>query len=296
MKVRWGVWSLRQAVILGVISVVLILQNLPVVETARLSVVLPAQPLQWGLTSLLGRLERGWRCFLMSEGAQSEVADLQQRIAALETRLARQEELLREAQVCLQNLNARMPDGVRPIAIARVIATDASSLRDAVLVNAGARDGVSLQTVAVWNGVLVGRVTAVGPTCSRVRLVSDPASRVAARSVRTRDLGILSGRGDGRCVLQYVSYQGDIQAGDTLVSAGTDGVFPPAFLLAQVVAADDRRGGLLRRFEARPSITASRIEHVLLAAWTPPDMTLSVTPQSPVRTSRDEGVAGETRP
>ncbi len=96
---------------------------------------------------------------------------------------------------------------------------------------AGVRAG---QPVRAARG-LVGRVVEVGHHSARVLLLTDSASRVPVRVVRTGRPAIVAGVNDAELELRYVApADGELKVGDRLVTSGDGGIFPPDVPVAVV--------------------------------------------------------------
>ncbi len=276
MKAKLGRRSRRLIAVLVILTVVLNALPPGTAGTLRMSVTLPVQPFQWLATRASIALAGLPRRLTPDDGP--DVRWLEQEVVRLNTRVAHLEAGLEAARRRLESLTHREHPGVIEIALANVIASDSSDWRRTLVLDRGVAAGVRAGDVAVWYGALVGRVTEVGPKCSRIRLLTDPAARVAVRSARTRAHGILFGRGEGRCRMRYVGYDRDIAKEDMLVTAGTDGVFPPDYLVGRCLGSDARPGELERRIEAAPWISPGRVEAVKLIRWQAPEKTFADGP------------------
>jgi len=268
--------AVRAGVLLAV-SFALLLTPAPVADAARMLVAAPLRPLQWlaarSLRTLGGWLPR-WGVTDGTDRRAPSVRDLTRRVERLETELAHQKELLRDALRKLDALRQAAARPLEPVALADVIAYDASDWRQSMIVDRGRSAGVRVGMVALWGGALVGRVVAVGPFCSRVRLITEPASRVAVRSARSRAAGLLHGTGLDTCRVKYVGYQDDIRKGDRIVTAGMDGLFPAHLVVGTCVRSDRSPGELMRTVLVRPAVSPRKLESVLIVRFQPPDRTL----------------------
>ncbi|MEQ1510597.1 MAG: rod shape-determining protein MreC [Sphingopyxis sp.] len=124
----------------------------------------------------------------------------------------------------------------RPIAIAMLLSTSISSTRRYANIDAGFGDGVrSGQPVRSADG-LIGRTLEVGPTVSRVLLITDRQNVVPA--VRARDgLALLvSGRGDELLDVRALNAAGNpLKIGDVLHSSGSGGLYQPRTPIGVIV-------------------------------------------------------------
>ena len=163
-------------------------------------------------------------------GLSAENRQLRESLSRNQLEMARLREALRQTHQS-STLIAALPE-IRGI-VAEVIGRSTLPTQQTLLINKGAEDGLTLQTVILDAAGVVGRIAEVYPTTALVALLSDSESRVASIVERSRETGLL--RGDGfQGELLYLSDQADIQQGDRVVTAGLDGPFPKGLLLGIV--------------------------------------------------------------
>ncbi len=179
---------------------------------------------------------------------QSELTDLQ------EVRLANQR--LRKL------LDFREASGFSGVA-ARVIAVDASSLFRTVLIDKGSKHGLREGLPVVVAEGAVGRVVKCTPRQSRVLLVTDASSSVAALAQRSRTRAICRGQGD-YLTLEFALRRDDIAVGDHIVTSGTGGTFPKGLVLGQASDIERETYGLFQTVTVIPKVDFSRLEEVLV--------------------------------
>jgi rod shape-determining protein MreC len=122
-----------------------------------------------------------------------------------------------------------------------VLADSGSPFRQSVLLNVGSRDGI-IDGWAVMDGLgLVGRISGVGQTTSRVILLSDSNSRIPVTIQPSGQQALLEGDNTAIPPLNFVENPDLIRPGDQVVSSGDGGVFPAGLLVGQVVEGPDRR-------------------------------------------------------
>ncbi|PTV95528.1 rod shape-determining protein MreC [Rhodobacter aestuarii] len=122
-----------------------------------------------------------------------------------------------------------------------VLADSGSPFRQSVLLNVGARDGV-VDGWATMDGLgLVGRISGVGKSTSRVVLLTDTASRVPVTIQPSGQRAMLTGDNSMLPPLDFLENPDLVRPGDRVVSSGDGGVFPAGLLVGQVVQGQDRR-------------------------------------------------------
>lgn len=122
-----------------------------------------------------------------------------------------------------------------------VLADSGSPFRQSVLLNVGSRDGIQ-DGWATMDGLgVVGRISGVGRSVSRVVLLTDASSRVPVTVQPSGQRAILSGDNSPLPPLDFLEKTDLVRPGDRVVSSGDGGVFPAGLLVGQVVQGADRR-------------------------------------------------------
>jgi len=142
-----------------------------------------------------------------------------------------------------------------PVASGRIVGSSFSSPRRFAIFSAGSSDGVRVGMPLRSPSGLIGRVMDAGSLASRVLLVSDRASIVPARILRTGQPVISQGRGDGTVDLRPLEVgRNPFRPGDIVITSGTGGLYPPLIPIARVVRLDD--DGAIARPLADPGSTS----------------------------------------
>ena len=146
---------------------------------------------------------------------------------------------------------------------ASVIGHDASGLYRSVLIDRGAGDGVAHDQAVLSPDGVVGRVVKVFPRSALVLLLTDRSSGIDAIVQRTRDQGVVQGRGGSVCELRYLDRSAEVEVGDVIVASGMGGHFPKGARIGQVSVVN-RGGDLFQSVEVRPGADLLRLEEVLV--------------------------------
>ena len=188
-------------------------------------------------------------------------------------KLLRLEAIEQENQRLRALVNAA-PRDVEHVQAATVMRVDLDRLRHRVLVDRGARDGVTRgQPIIDANGV-VGQTINVGPFAAEVILLSDPTHAIPVQVERNGLRTIAVGTGDSeRLTLQYLPRNADVQADDLLVSSGLGGVFPAGLPVARITEVKRDPSQPLAIVNARPAAGLDRDREVLLL-WSKPRVAL----------------------
>jgi rod shape-determining protein MreC len=153
------------------------------------------------------------------------------------------------------------PEAPVSFASARVVGHGGGSFLRAVLVTAGARDGVAKGQAAVTGDGLAGRVTEVGERSARVLLITDINSHVPVILEGSRDPAVLAGDNSARPRLLYLPQTAKPQIGERVTTSGIGGVFPPGLPVGVIVSTGD--SGV----RVRPFVDLDRLEHLRLVEY-----------------------------
>ncbi|MBK5946732.1 rod shape-determining protein MreC [Rhodobacter veldkampii DSM 11550] len=122
-----------------------------------------------------------------------------------------------------------------------VLADSGSPFRQSVLLNVGGRDGI-VDGWATMDGLgLVGRISGVGRSTSRVVLLTDTSSRVPVTIQPSGQRAILAGDNSSLPLLDFLESPEQLRPGDRVISSGDGGLFPAGLLVGQVAQGSDRR-------------------------------------------------------
>jgi rod shape-determining protein MreC len=165
---------------------------------------------------------------------QAENARLRAQQRDLELRAMRYDALARENGE-LRGLHAALPPVVDHWLAAEIVTIQLNSLRQKLLINRGAANGVFAAQAVLDDKGLIGQTTHVGPWSAEVILITDPEHAVPVRVERTGLRTIAVGAGDATSIaLPYLPGNADIKEGDVLVTSGLGGVFPEGYPVARV--------------------------------------------------------------
>ncbi|MCW8891812.1 MAG: rod shape-determining protein MreC [Deltaproteobacteria bacterium] len=221
-----------------------------------------ASPLQTSLDGLVDSVKGVWGNYLWLVDARQQNLVLAQENKDLRTKLQQSEEISLQ-NVRLRRLLAFVDDLDRPALPAQVIGEDASNWARTIVIDKGSRAGLLTGFPVVAADGVVGRIIKTAPNSSRVLLITDASSAVAALIQRTRTRGVARGRGNDLS-LEYALRDGDIQTGDLLVTSGMGGVFPKGLALGVITVVEKDPFNLFQQVQAETAADFSHLEEVLV--------------------------------
>lgn len=123
-----------------------------------------------------------------------------------------------------------------------VVMTDSGSpFRQSVLLNVGARDGITDGWPTMDGIGLVGRISGVGEKTARVILLTDTSSRIPITIQPSGQPAILGGDNTLNPPIEFLENADLVRPGDRVVTSGDGGVFPADLLVGQVALGNDLR-------------------------------------------------------
>lgn len=122
---------------------------------------------------------------------------------------------------------------------ARIIARDASTWYNKIVIDRGEADGIKDDQAVLTEEGLVGKTAVVADHSATVVLISDETCRVAATVEGTREQGIVKGErissGTTPSIgLNFLSKTANLKPGSNIYTSGVGGVFPSGVLVGQV--------------------------------------------------------------
>lgn len=204
-----------------------------------------------------------WSNYIDLIEVRRENVELRKSIKILNERMVASNEAV-VANQRLQALLALKGSVALPSVAVSVIGEDSSAWFKTLVVDRGSADGLLEGMPVVAAGGVVGRLVKVAPNSSRVLLLTDHASAIAAIVQRSRARGVVRGAGGGRCSLEFTVKDEDVKVGDVVVSSGIGGVFPKGLPVGEVTMVKKGEYGVFQTIEIRPSVNIGKLEEMLV--------------------------------
>lgn len=148
--------------------------------------------------------------------------------------------------------------------LASVIGRDATQWSKVIFINKGTAHGLVENLAVVTDAGIIGHITQALATSSKVLLLNDSRSAVAALFQETRVAGIVAGTGQNICDMKYVPVTAKVEVGDKVLSSGLGGIFPKGLLVGTVTNVKKKKQGLFQEITITPKADLARLEEVLV--------------------------------
>ena len=196
-------------------------------------------PVQGVFTSAKNAVGDFFGYFSNKDKLYEEINALKAENSELKKEIARNESSYLENEQLRKLLNLKANNTGFEFETAEVIARSPSNWYNTFTINKGADNGVLLgQPVVSAGNSLVGRISEVGTTWSKVTLMTDPDHAAGAQVLRSDEYGVAEGdtslMSEGNLRLSFVSKNADIIVGDTVITSGLGGLYPKGLIIGKV--------------------------------------------------------------
>jgi rod shape-determining protein MreC len=205
-----------------------------------------------------------WRNYLDLVHVREQNQDLQKTIDRLRLEQASLLEDARQGER-LQELLDFQHRYIYSTLAAQAIGSSGSDQSRVFYLDKGSNNGLRPDMAVITADGIVGKVRDVFPSTAQVLLVNDQTSGAGVILETTRIRGILTGNASGQLEVVRVSADERIKAGEKVLTAGGDLVFPRGLPVGEVekVARDPDRDGLIDVI-VKPAAHLDRLDEVLV--------------------------------
>lgn len=174
------------------------------------------------------------------------------------------------------------------IVSAKVISLGAAStFTQTITIDVGTNNGVRRNMTVIAGLGLVGVVKSAFPNSALVELATDPAFKVGARVAGSQQIGILSGQGSQKAVLQLLDNQTNLKIGDVILARGSKNNQPfiPGVPIGSVVSVDNAAGAVTQTADVKLFVNFSTLSVVSVVVSPPKsDPRDALVPRAPIAT------------
>ncbi|HBA89390.1 MAG TPA: rod shape-determining protein MreC [Geobacter sp.] len=239
------------------------LRNKEHANTVERAVMDLTAPVAGGAAAASGMAGRIWSDYINLIDVRRENVQLRKSVKLLNERIVANNEAI-AANSRLKALLDLKETLASPSLAVSVIGEDSSAWFKTLVVDRGSADGLAEGMPVVAAGGVVGRLVKVAAQSSRVLLLTDHASAIAAIVQRSRARGVVRGAGGGRCSLEFTVKDEDVKVGDTVISSGVGGVFPKGLPIGEVTMVKKGEYGVFQTIEVKPAVNIGRLEEMLV--------------------------------
>ena len=219
-------------------------------------------PFEKGLVWIQNSTGSVWHNYFYLRGVRAENRELKAEIERLRLQQVRLSEDAEQARR-LQALLAFKEQFISQTVAAQVIGSSGSEQSRSIYIDKGTRDGVKPDMAVITADGIVGKVLRVFHSTSLVLLIDDQSSGVGALLEESRLQGVLRGTPAGEVVLEKVTGDEQVRAGEPVLTSGGDRIFPKGLRVGTVTRVS-QSPDLFLNIRVKPAANLSKLEEVLV--------------------------------
>jgi len=158
--------------------------------------------------------------------SKSRITELEKEVDLLKSRKVLDEDVVGQLNQLKQVLDLAGRGEYKVVAARVINRGSTATFKQTITIDAGSSDGISKNMTVISEAGLVGVVKSVTSNSSIVLLMSDPTFKIGVRIAGTQSIGVVSGQGGNKYLLQLLDATGEIKVGDNLVARGSQNGSP----------------------------------------------------------------------
>ncbi len=195
------------------------------------SVITPGEELSYRVSFQVNRFFDFLSSVNELENQNNELKEENQRLLG---ELSQLNEVARENGLLRQQISVT-ENQPEELIMANIVGQDSSDLRRYFLINKGYRDGIKEKSVVIAAGnLLVGQVTEVNRSFSKVQAIVDSSARVNALIQESSITGLVKGEKGEGLIIDLLPQSESIEEGQLVISSGLAGFLPGGLLIGQI--------------------------------------------------------------
>ena len=221
-----------------------------------------AAPFKEGANWISGRVNSFFKTFGEYDKLALENEELRKENQALVSDLLDYQQAIAENEFLKEFLEIKENNKDYIMAPATVISRDSKDPYGGFTVNKGSLDGIAVGDPVITSAGLVGYVSEVGLSYSKITTILNSSINVSATDRRTGDVGVVSGSitlaKDGKCRMYNIRNTSSVAVGDYIVTSG-GGMYPEGILVGKITAikSDDVNLSLIAEIEPAAEVYSS---------------------------------------
>lgn len=216
-------------------------------------------PFQIGFQKTVDFVSNQLKHYVFLKNSFIKYRDLKQKYTQL-----KYENYLLKQEIIDQNFLEQVKSKCSNFLKVEVISIDKNFPLTSFLINKGSSDGI-VKNMIVLNPQmeLVGKIVEpISLFSSKVQLITSSIGGIGAY-IHSRELeGLLTGNNTTICSFKYLIEKAPVQEGETLVTSGTDRIFPPGIPIGKVVAVEKEY--LTQKIDVEPFFIKSPIKRLII--------------------------------
>ena len=227
-------------------------------------------PFQSFAAFLSGQVEDTLGVFLHAQETAQELERTKELLQEANDQLIEMEHYKNENEQYRQMLGIKAENEDFTFEPASVIARDHNDRFGSFIIDKGSYHGLTPRSPVITADGLVGIVSEVGLTQSKVITILDVKLNIGAVDVRSQDTGVVTGSvelaAQGQCQLTFLPRDSSVAVGDLVRTSGSDsgGLFPRDLVIGNVVEVTPDPSGLSLNAVIQPAADVGSVKDVFV--------------------------------
>lgn len=187
-----------------------------------------------------------------------KIANLEERNRELLEKSSRLLIFEKENKILKEQLNI-LNERNKKVVMAKVV-----GYRSGFKLDKGSLDKIKIGMPVVYGKNLVGKIKEVSLSTAMVELPTDTHSKIMVYMGKTKAKGILSGRFDSSCILDFVEQNEALEIGDFLYTTGENGIIPADFTVGTIKSVEKSEKDLFQKALVEPVLDFRKLTVVLV--------------------------------
>ncbi len=139
---------------------------------------------------------------------------------------------------------------------------DPTNVRESIVIDKGAKDGIKPKMAATSEGFLIGRVTDVYANSAKILLITDPLSDVPAQIPDINADGLVQGQIGMGIIMNQIQQDAALQEGQNVITSGLGGGYPKGLLIGKIENITKQNNSIFQSASIRTQIDFNTLERV----------------------------------
>ena len=172
-------------------------------------------------------------------------------------------EVEKENEILRQELNFQKKTSFKLVP-GQVIAKDPTNIQNSFTIDVGKKAGIKEGMPVVSSGMLVGKISEVHYSTSKVMLITNPNNVVNAMLQKTRAYGLIKGELGYGLVMESIPQETKINISDMVITSGLGGNYPKGLIIGEVEEIVSKQGEIFQLATLKPILDFSSLEIVFV--------------------------------
>ena len=197
-----------------------------------------------------------------------ENKELKEKVADLENQLRQTETYIKENDRFRQMLELKQKNADNEYVVADILSKDMTNWSNSFTIDKGLVDGITKDCTVITVEGLVGHISEVGRNWAKVVTIIDSSSSVGSTITRLNVNTVINGditlTAEGKCMMNYITKDTNLEIGDYAVTSGMGGIYPEGLYIGKVTELNDDPSGLSRTAVIDPGVDFYHLSEVMV--------------------------------